>query len=399
MFLGYIKMSNILLNMLNRYLAKIMSIIRRDGLGRSGISFPMFLYCSRSQTKGHPFVSSGGGDSWRYRVKNVSEELKLHGISSSIIIQENVWLSGLADKYKIFIFHRVQKTGRISKLIEKIKEQKKEIIFETDDLVFNLEDIKNQDFFINANELEKRFYANGIGTEIFSDPYVKTCTTTTTFLAEKIREYGKKVFVIPNRLSQKDIETAERINSKNIKNSETIKLGYFSGTASHNKDFATISGALLRIMEKYENIELVLAGPLDVESKLNKFSSRIKQLPFVSREKHFENIARVDINIAPLEIGNPFCEAKSELKFFEAGIVGVPTVAAATQTFREAIADGIDGFVAGGEEEWFSKLEKLIVDENLRKTMGEKARQTALEKHSIKNSNNEEYYSYLKKLF
>ena len=152
-------------------------------------------------------------------------------------------------------------------------------------------------------------------------------------------------------------------------------------------------------MEKYENIELVLAGPLDVESKLNKFSSRIKQLPFVSREKHFENIARVDINIAPLEIGNPFCEAKSELKFFEAGIVGVPTVAAATQTFREAIADGIDGFVAGGEEEWFSKLEKLIVDENLRKTMGEKARQTALEKHSIKNSNNEEYYSYLKKLF
>ena len=43
----------------------------------------------------------------------------------------------------------------------------------------------------------------------------------------------------------------------------------------------------------------------------------------------------------------------------------VPTVAAATQTFREAINDGIDGFVANGEDEWFEKLEKLIIDEEL----------------------------------
>ena len=55
----------------------------------------------------------------------------------------------------------------------------------------------------------------------------------------------------------------------------------------------------------------------------------------------------------------------------------VPTVAAATQTFRETIEDGIDGFVANGEEEWFAKIEKLIVDENLRKDMGEKAYQKA----------------------
>ena len=75
----------------------------------------------------------------------------------------------------------------------------------------------------------------------------------------------------------------------------------------------------------------------------------MKKHPFASWEKHLENIAGVDINIAPLEIGNPFCESKSELKFIEAGIVGVPTVAAATQTFREAIEDGVDGFVAGDD--------------------------------------------------
>jgi hypothetical protein len=34
-----------------------------------------------------------------------------------------------------------------------------------------------------------------------------------------------------------------------------------------------------------------------------------------------------DLILAPLEFGNPFGEAKSELKFFEAALVGVPTIA------------------------------------------------------------------------
>ncbi|HPN54810.1 MAG TPA: glycosyltransferase [Candidatus Moranbacteria bacterium] len=387
--------------MLSRYFGKFLAIIKRDGFfaGITSVFRMFFVLIKKPKSGDILFVSSGAvGDSWRYRVKNVSEELKLYGILSSIVIQENFWLSDLVDKYKVFIFHRVQKTGKISKLIEKIKEQGKEIIFETDDLVFNLKDIKDQDFFINANALEKEFYENGVGAEIFFDLYVKTCTTTTAFLAEKMRESGKQVFIVPNKLSDEDLETAEKINSKKVtkKTNENFRIGYFSGTHSHNKDFSTIVGALMRIMEKYENVELVLAGPLDIENQLNKFSERIRQLPFVSRKKHFKNIASIDINLAPLEIGNPFCEGKSELKFFEAGVVKVPTVAAATKTFSDAIADGIDGFVAKNEEEWFAKIEKLILDENFRKEMGEKAYETALQKYSVKNSNNEEYYSYLK---
>lgn len=72
-------------------------------------------------------------------------------------------------------------------------------------------------------------------------------------------------------------------------------------------------------MEKNPNVELFLVGPLDVESDfVRKFRDRIRQLPYVPREKHFENIAQVDINLVPLELGNSFCEAKSELKFIEA---------------------------------------------------------------------------------
>ena len=385
--------------MFNRYLGKIASIIKRDGFftGIKIILQMFFVLVKKPKAADILFVSSGAvGDSWRYRVKNVAAEIELHGISSEITVQENIWLKNCADKFKVFIFHRVQSNAPVSELIEKIKKQGKEIIFETDDLLFDPKYIQQQDFFKNINQLEKKFFENGIGGEILTDPYVKTCTTTTSFLAEKLRECDKKVFIIPNNLSKEDIEVASKIQNSIHQLSKKIRIGYFSGGLSHNKDFATITGVLMKIMEKHTNVELFLAGPLDMGNELNRFSDRIKQMPYVQREKHFANIASVDINIAPLEIGNPFCEAKSELKFFEAGIVRVPTVAAATQTFKEAIVDGENGFVASGEEEWFAKIEKLIVDEKLRKDMGEKAYQKAINKYSVEKSNNEEYYSYLK---
>ncbi|MDP2837953.1 MAG: glycosyltransferase, partial [Candidatus Moranbacteria bacterium] len=107
-------------------------------------------------------------------------------------------------------------------------------------------------------------------------------------------------------------------------------------------------------------------------------------------------VAEMDINLAPLEMGNPFCESKSELKWFEAGLVAVPTVAAATQTFVEAIADGVDGYVAHTEREWQEKLERLITHPEERQNMGVQARQSVLARYVTTAGNEQAYYEFLK---
>lgn len=387
---------------MGRYAGKLSLIISRDGLiGSIGIIFRLiFALLKYPKSAEILFISSGViGDSWRFRVENVAKELRSHGFLVSIVLQDNIWIKSCADRFQIFIFHRVKKTETISDLIEKIKAQKKEIIFETDDLVFDFDLLKDQEEYQQSDVAQQEFYREMSENSIVNDPYVKVCTTTTAFLADKLREKNKKVFIVPNKLSKEDIKIADSILEAKKPTPErlkVVKLGYFSGTLSHNKDFATITEALIRIMEKYENVELFLAGPLNVENKLNIFSDRITQLPFVNREKHFKNIASMDINLVPLEIGNPFCEAKSELKFFEAGIVGVPTVAVANQTFTEAIEDGVNGFTASGAVEWVEKLEKLIKDESLRKEIGEKARNKALSEYAIEKADNIEYYQYLR---
>ncbi|NTW30037.1 MAG: glycosyltransferase family 4 protein [Candidatus Moranbacteria bacterium] len=347
------------------------------------------------------FITGGVGDSARFRTKHVAEQLGFHGITSSVTVQDNPRLSSYADSFSVFVFHRVLFTASVAKLIAEIKKRGKEIVFETDDLVYDPKYLKHMDYWRVMNPLERKLYENGVGGEILADPYVKVATTTTSFLAEKLRERGKKVIIVPNRLSISDVTTAEALFAERSKRlrigtGESVTIGYFSGAAGHDKDFSTITGALQRLLTKHTNLRLLIVGPLVLDESFGAFSDRIDRMHYVARQKHFENVACVDINIAPLEIGNPFCEGKSELKFFEAGILGVPTVAVATQTFREAITDGVDGFVAANESEWEDKLERLIADPDLRKRIGEAARKTALSQYVTTNADDHEYVEYLR---
>jgi len=342
-------------------------------------------------------ITGGVGDSAFYRAGNQKEELNMHGFRCFSTITDNPFLLKYVSRFKIFIFHRTIVTPKIAAFLEEIKKAKKEIIFDTDDLVYDIKYFENTDSYQSMNALEKRQYEKGVGEEIVKDGYVKVATTTTSFLANKLRESGKIVYISKNKISNHELEIAEKIR-QNFKKKEDgiVRIGYYSGTISHNKDFASITPALMNILEKYEKTELLLAGPLDSENELNKFKDRVKKLPFVPRDQYYENLYLSDINLAPLIKGDPFCESKSEIKFTEPGVLGVPTVAIRNQTFSEAIEDGVDGFLADNISEWTEKISRLIENENLRREMGEKAREKVLREYSNKNSHNEKYYNYLK---
>jgi glycosyltransferase involved in cell wall biosynthesis len=388
-------------------IGKAWHTLKRDGLVRGGrrvLGAGMAMF-GRVKNGDIFFITGGVGDSARYRTTHIAEALQMRGLKTSVTVQDNPFIQTYADKFSIFVFHRVLCTPSVAKLIARVKAKNKEIIFETDDLVYDPVFLKHMDYFKQMNKLERKLYENGVGGEILADPYVKVCTASTTFLANKLREKGKQVFVVRNRVSEEDVMNAEAILAKKIgfpfdarndsNTNEVVRVAYLSGTPSHNKDFATITEALIVLLEKYPQMRLVLMGPLDTNRELQKFSERIERIHFLPRIKYFEAVANVDINLAPLEIGNPFCEAKSELKWIEAGLVGVPTVAAGTQTFCEAIADGVDGFVASNKEEWIEKIEKLIVNKNLREQVGKKVRKKILASYTTKTFE-EDYVQYLR---
>ena len=86
-------------------------------------------------------------------------------------------------------------------------------------------------------------------------------------------------------------------------------------------------------------------GHLELPASWERFGERVIQQPFVPYLKLLELTSQFDVNLAPLVRDDPFCEAKSELKIFEAGVVAVPTIASATRSYAHAIDDGVDGFL------------------------------------------------------
>lgn len=379
-------------------IGKAWNVLKREGLWRGGRRvFIAFLSLFRRVSPGDIFfISNGVGDSARYRTVHAAEALTFRGFKTAITIQDNPFLVSYADKFSVFVFHRVLYTEKVAQFIERIKSLGREIIFDTDDLIHDPAFLKHMDYFTRMNSLERKLYENGVGGEILADPYLKVCTVSTSFLAEKLREKGKQVFVVRNRLSAEDVQQAEKILPAVRKDPSLVRVAYLSGTPSHNKDFATITDALLKVFETYKEMRLVLVGPLDTDDALRRFSDRIEQLSFMPRAEYFATVATLDINLAPLEIGNPFCEAKSELKWFEAGLFGVPTVASDTGTFREAITEGRDGYTANTTEEWAEKIGALIADAGLRKEIGKKARASVLARYTTANADDDEYYNYLR---
>lgn len=344
------------------------------------------------------FITGGIGDKAHYRAFGVAEELRLHGFLCAVTVADNFQVLKYAHRFKIFVFHKVTVNKKIAEFLAEIKKQKKEIIFDTDDLDFDPKYLSQMDYFSQITAVEKQEYEKGIGAEIVNDPYVKVATTTVSYLADKLKEKGKRVFVVSNKISLHELEIAEKIIKEKKPRDGFVRIGYYSGTLSHNKDFASVVPAMLEILEKNEHVKLILAGPLDTESKLNKFKNRIERLPRVPRDEYYANVYKCDINIVPLELDNPFCESRSEIKFTAAGILGIPTVAVGNQTHREAISDGLDGFLASTKEEWVEKITRLIKDENLRREIGQRARKKTLRDYTNRNSHSGEYYAYLRKI-
>jgi len=63
--------------------------------------------------------------------------------------------------------------------------------------------------------------------------------------------------------------------------------------------------------------------------------------------------------------------------------LGLPVVGSPIGSNMEIISDGINGFLADSQTEWYERLKLLLENAELRTRLGEKARQTVSENFDI----------------
>ncbi|WP_342992069.1 rhamnan synthesis F family protein [Streptococcus australis] len=312
----------------------------------------------------------------RYRVLNKAEQLRKHGFAVKVVNLSDFQLS-MAQNASHIIIYRSPISPELLRLCHLAKEYGKPVFFDIDDLVFDTVYTDQLSYTQGLNSVEKGNYDAGVRNYGYMLENCDGAITSTNQLQEELYKYQSKVLLNRNLASDDLIAISSQYIKDYSQTSDIVKIGYFSGSISHNENFELIKPAIKQLLTKYSNVQLHIVGILDIPQDMKPFENQIVTHDYVDWDKLPALISEVDINLAPL-VNSIFNRAKSEIKWIEAALVKVPTVASKIGAFSDAIIDGETGLLAT-DDEWFDKLEALVLSTELRQEIADAAYQDVLE--------------------
>ncbi len=207
--------------------------------------------------------------------------------------------------------------------------------------------------------------------------------------AEIIREWrltNKNIMAIPTGVEEEQFENPDRENIRgkyNIKDDEILLFVMTRLTNEKNVEF--LVDAALPILKKNNRTKFMICGEGNLKEKLMKkvsqtgLKEKVIFVWIVSDSEKKDYYAAGDIFVYA---------SKSETQgmiLTEAMYSGLPIVAVRATGVRDIVEDGQTGFLVSENKEGFAEaVQKLIVDENLRRRFSEEARKVAWKKYTSK---------------
>ncbi|MFT9447431.1 glycosyltransferase, partial [Gluconobacter japonicus] len=319
-----------------------------------------------------------------YRVEQKVEQLEMAGLKVEIFDQDTGLDSFLsaAHRFQAVIFYRVPALPNILQAIGVAKALGMLTFYEIDDLIFN-EELYPPKFENYAGMVTKDEYIGlALGVPLFRVA-MELCDfsiASTPALVEQIKKVvpGKHVFLHRNGLDTRHLAAAKNVNS--MFNDGKVTIFYGSGTKAHKEDFHDlVEPALMEMVRRYKDrIRIMIIGYPPMVKRLVDMGADIVVLDAMLKPaQYWAMLGCADINLAMLH-ATELTDTKSEIKWLEAAMMGVPSVVSATQTYREVVEDGIDGFLCSTPEQWTKALNTLVSSSVRRHAMGTAAREKAL---------------------
>lgn len=320
------------------------------------------------------------GAALRYRGFLPAEALRMRGVHVDVRHYRDPSIVELSEVADAVVLYRVPATVQVVELVAAVRARPRPVpvLFDIDDLIFD-PDLEGEVHGLHVLTAEEHaLWWRGVAryrtTMELCDAYVgstqELCDHATATTGLPSFRYANGVGVDLGRQSEKAL-AAPRTPGP-------LRIGYFSGTNTHDADWAVVEPAVARVLAERPDVELWIGGYLTTGPGLEPYASRIRRLPMLPWYELPERLRQVDVNLAPLVLSSRFNEAKSAIKWLEAALVETVTVASPTQPFREAIEHGRTGLLASSVEEWAEAIGRALDDPLLRRRLGSAARREAL---------------------
>lgn len=321
------------------------------------VNMKKILFVSTTGRNKRPYFDP----SVRYRCYNLAEELSKLGHYTKVTTSHEFITNESEDllNFDIYIFHRPPFSAEFLSKVNLLKKENKTLIADFDDLTFDVENALNSSLYKTGRASEREvlniFSKNSAALSVFQN-----YTVSTESLKSRILELkpDSNVEVIHNSLTEKYKAICDQI--RNNEKIERIKgrIGYFSGTKSHDKDIEYISEALVDVCNNNSNTELFFVGPVTIPD-IVKEKCKTTSHNLVGYHEMIKLLFTCEVIIAPLE-ETFFNNCKSSLKYFESAYAGCNVVATPIVDFHRFETENL--YLASNVEDWKNNLTSALRD-------------------------------------
>ena len=341
---------------------------------------PLFTDAERLLMRRVIFLVGIQGAPLRYRAQLPAEGLRALGLQVEVRHYRDPELTDLVRWADAVVAYRVPATRQVRELFEAVRARDRvvPILSDIDDLIFD-PGLRGQVHGLEGmSEDELDLWWRGVAryrttleqADLFVGSTTELCHHVHALTGLPARRYANGVGTLLARASDDAL--------RRPRTPGPLRVGYFSGTTTHNADWAFVEPVLIRLMDERPDLELWLGGHLTPTSDLARHAGRVRTLPFAAWHDLPGLLRDVDVCLAPLTEDSQFNEAKSAIKWLEAALVETAVVASPTEPFRESVEHGRTGFLPQTRDGWYEAVAALLDDEVLRRRMGTQARREAL---------------------
>jgi glycosyltransferase involved in cell wall biosynthesis len=319
----------------------------------------------------------------KYRVWQKQEHFERLGMRCRVVDWRRTedCLSAAALATQV-ILYRVPGYPEVLRMIAAMQALRLPLMWEVDDIIFDDALFLQNRNLDSLDPVLRDEILSGVGLYRAAMSACGAGIASTPHLAGAMRAAGMTdVVVIENALDDETLRVASELRARPRPLRDYVLITYGSGTKTHNADFLEAAPALLRLLRARADVRLRVVGELSLPADFETVAAQVEHLPPTPFAGYLALLAESDISLAPLE-NTPFNDAKSNIKFLEAAILGIPSVCSPRAHFTEVVQHGATGLLAEGEDAWFEALSRLANEAALRRRIGAAAHEVAVARYS-----------------
>jgi hypothetical protein len=323
----------------------------------------------------------------QYRVWAPARALEAAGLRVGIVDARDLGrLEGVAPRAKVIVVFRARMTHTLRRFLTRARHLGARIGFDSDDLIFGapLQVGLQADSYGYREVQGSNGHAADMNEVIHASDFAIVPTETLGAALGDMGVSEADVFVAPSFLSPQQFTVATPTEPAVAMPVRDPNLSAASGTWTHHEDFASALPGVRSALSARPGLRLTTLGAVmpDAFPDLDHVSSQIEHDDRVLRDwaSYVQRYERFRANLAPLDLNNGFCQAKSEVKYMEAALAGTPSVASATESYTRALSRG-GGILVRSNHEWQEALVRLHDDRETAAGMGQLARADVEERY------------------